>query len=268
VHALPPTVFLVFLEMAAGGVAILAWADWRREVSRGFLLLSGLTLWLCGLIAFWVRQSFPLALVHADWRALETPALVAFLVLLLAYVGWVWRRREGGRTALITLAAAAGGIALAAAAAVHSSAWGWLPTLVSLLLGAISLGAALVGMMLGHWYLVTPDLSTRPLLGMTGALLAAAALQGALQPLVLVMAGRDAEQVAGASVLVGGYTLAFALRVLVGIILPVTLAAMTWQTCRLRSMMSATGLLYIAVSCVLAGEIAARTLFLLTGVPT
>jgi len=50
--------------------------------------------------------------------------------------------------------------------------------------------------------------------------------------------------------------------------MPLVLAAMTWQTARLRSMMSATGLLYILVCCVLAGEIAAKTLFFLTGIPT
>ncbi len=267
-HALPPTVFLVFLELAVGGIAVLAWTDWRREVSRGFLLLSAITLWLSALLAMWVRQSFPLALAHESWRTLETPALGAFLALLLAYVACVWRRSERGRRALIGLATAAGACALGAAALVHASAWGWLPTLLSLVLGAVALGAAMVGMLLGHWYLVTPSLSTRPLLGMTGALLAATALQGALLPLMLGTARGDPEQLAGSSLLLGDYAFAFGLRVLVGIALPVALAAMTWQATKLRSMMSATGLLYIAVSCVLAGEIAAKTLFLLTGVPT
>ncbi|HEY7061929.1 MAG TPA: hypothetical protein VII06_10640 [Chloroflexota bacterium] len=266
--ALIPTVFLVFLEMAVGGVVLLAWADWRREVSRGFLLLSAITLWLSGALALWVREAFPLSITASPWRAAETPALVAFLVLLGAYVVWVWRRIGRGRGALIGLAALAGLGALGAAALVHASVWGPLATLVSVLLGAAALGGSMVGMLLGHWYLVTPNLSTRPLIVMTLAFLVAAALQGALLPLELGAAGGGGEQAAGAQALLGTYTFAFVLRVLVGIVLPVALGIMTWQTCRLRSMMSATGLLYIAVSCVLAGEVAAKTLFFLTGVPT
>jgi hypothetical protein len=263
-----PTVFLVFLEMAVGGIVILAWADWRREVSRGFLLLSAITLWLSGLLAFWVRQSFPLSLAESGWRALETPALAVFLLALLLYIVWVWARLPRGRTALIGLAAVTGSVGLLAAALVHTSAWGALVTIASLALGAVALGASMDGMLLGHWYLVTPNLSTRPLLVMTGALLVATALQGALLPLVLATAGGEADQAGGASALLSTYTLAFVLRVVVGIMLPVALAWMSWQTCRIRSMMSATGLLYIAVACVIAGEIAAKTLFFLTGVPT
>jgi len=123
-------------------------------------------------------------------------------------------------------------------------------------------------MVLGHWYLVTPSLSTRPLIGIVVVLLGAVALQGVLLPLQMGLVGGDAAQQAGAAALTGTYVVAFGLRVLVGILLPLALAAMTWQTCRLRSMMSATGLLYIAVACVLAGEITAKTLFFLTGVPS
>src|SRR4051794_10668098 len=108
VLALIPTVFLVFLELAVGGTVLLAWADWRREVSRGFLLLSAITLWLSGALALWVREAFPLSVTASPWRALETPVLVAFLLLLGAYTVWVWRRIGRGRGALLGLAAGAG----------------------------------------------------------------------------------------------------------------------------------------------------------------
>jgi hypothetical protein len=230
VLALIPTVFLVFLELAVGGTVLLAWADWRREVSRGFILLSAITLWLAGALAVWVREAFPLSLTASPWRALETPLLVVFLLLLGAYTVGVWRRIGRGRGALVGLAALAGLGSLGAAALVHASVWGPLPTLVSLLLGAAGLGGSGVGMLLGHWYLVTPNLSTRPLLVMTLAFLVAAALQGALLPLALGAAGAGGEAAAGAQALLGTYTVAFILRVL-------------------------------------AGEVAAKTLFFLTGVP-
>src|SRR5689334_16891486 len=230
VLALIPTVFLVFLELAVGGTVLLAWVDWRREVSRGFLLLSAITLWLSGALALWVREAFPLSVTASPWRAVETPAVAAFLVLLGAYTVWVWRRIGRGRSALVALAALAGLAALGAAALVHTSVWGPLPTLVSLLLGAAGLGGSTVGMLLGHWYLVTPNLSTRPLLVMTVAFLGAAVLQGALLPLALSAAGGADEAATGAQALLNTYTVAFILRVVVGIVLPVALGIMTYQT--------------------------------------
>ena len=56
------------------------------------------------------------------------------------------------------------------------------------------------------------------------------------------------------------------MRVIFGLVVPLGALFMTWRTARIRSLDSATGLLYIVVALVLAGEIAARTLFFLTGV--
>jgi hypothetical protein len=78
--------------------------------------------------------------------------------------------------------------------------------------------------------------------------------------------------------LVGGLALAsgvvdapisplFWLRVGVGVLFPLALCLPVWRTARVRSMMSATGLLYIALGTILAGEIMARALFFVAGVP-
>ena len=47
--------------------------------------------------------------------------------------------------------------------------------------------------------------------------------------------------------------------------LDVVLATLAWQAATIRGMMSATGLLYIAVAAVLAGEVLARGLLFATG---
>lgn len=269
-HALPPTVFLVFLELAVGGFTVQLWADWERLLSRGFVVTSTLILWVCALIALWVRLALPFTADAGALAPVEAASTAAFTALLLLYTAWWWARREGGRRALGALVALCGWVAVASASVVHSAQLAVLPTLLSLVLGALALGAAMVAMVLGHWYLVTPALSTRPLQGMTSVLLAAVALQAVVLPvqLLLSQSAPDSGAASGAAALFGPYLVAFVLRIAVGIIFPLVLAAMTWQTCRLRAMMSATGLLYIAVSCVLAGEIAAKTLFFLTGVPT
>jgi len=57
-------------------------------------------------------------------------------------------------------------------------------------------------------------------------------------------------------------------RVVFGLLVPGVATLMAWRTARIRSLDSATGLLYVIAALVLAGEIAARTLFFLTGVAT
>ena len=57
-------------------------------------------------------------------------------------------------------------------------------------------------------------------------------------------------------------------RVVFGLAVPLAIAFMAWRTARIRSLDSATGLLYILAALVLTGEIVARTLYFLTGVAT
>ena len=73
--------------------------------------------------------------------------------------------------------------------------------------------------------------------------------------------------VTGADVVVRGLR-DHGVRVVFGLVVPIVTTVMTWRTARIRSLDSATGLLYIVAALVLAGEIAARTLFFLTGIAT
>ena len=56
-----------------------------------------------------------------------------------------------------------------------------------------------------------------------------------------------------------------AARVGVGLLFPLLLATLAWRAATIRGMMSATGLLYIAVGGVLTGEVLARGLLFATG---
>ena len=60
---------------------------------------------------------------------------------------------------------------------------------------------------------------------------------------------------------------AFWLRIGVGLLFPLVLAFMAWRSSTEHSMMSATGLLYIAVGGVFVGEVLARGLLFVTGAP-
>jgi hypothetical protein len=57
------------------------------------------------------------------------------------------------------------------------------------------------------------------------------------------------------------------LRIGVGIVFPIILAVLSLKTTRLRAMQSATGLLYICMGAVFAGEVLAKGLMFLTARP-
>jgi hypothetical protein len=161
----------------------------------------------------------------------------------LVGLGWLWS------AALVDASAQLGGIGAP----------------LAVLAGAMALGSALVGLSLGHWYLVSPTLAVRPLIWVTFLCLAAVIVQIVLIPVLLLAPGPRADRV---SALFTDSVVFFAVRVVFGLVVPVGALLMTWRTARIRSLDSATGLLYIVVAIVPAGEIAARTLFFLTGVAT
>jgi hypothetical protein len=86
-----------------------------------------------------------------------------------------------------------------------------------------------------------------------------------LLPLLLFLPGLPADRL---QALFGEYLVFLGVRIVFGLLVPLAAALMTWRTARIRSLDSATGLLYIVAALILAGEIAARTLYFLTGIAT
>jgi hypothetical protein len=273
-QAAPLGFALFLLQLAVGGIVVTAALDWDGEVSPGFLFLNSAFLVAFGAAGLWLRSVLPAelllpypvdaALVRSEplWWGLFLALSVAFTVLLrLDRRTPRFAPRFATARVMGALAAVAGTAVLAAVAVLYLPPGGSLPLLLaSLMAGALALGTVWSGMMLGHWYLVTPRLAPRPLLRLTAALAAVLAVQG------LLIAGQAVAGLA-ASVLGAPLSLLFALRVGVGVLFPLALCYLVWRTARVRSMMSATGLLYIALGTVLAGQIIASALFFLAGAP-
>lgn len=258
-QAVPLGFFLFLVELAAGGWLVTTLLDWDGEVSPGFVLLNGVFLLAFGGAGLWLRLSLPAARlidypVDGVWLQAEVAFWTGFAVLAAAQLLLLWRERRRAARAVGTAAALAALLALVVSAAAYRPPSLVLPAvLASFLAGAAALGTVWSGMMLGHWYLVTPLLAPRPLLRLNAALAAILALQGALVG-AQMLAGVGSE----------GEAWLFWLRAGVGIAFPLGLAYMIWRTARRRAMMSATGLLYIALGAVLSGEIIAKALFFLT----
>jgi hypothetical protein len=131
--------------------------------------------------------------------------------------------------------------------------------IAALPLGAVALGGTDAAMLLGHWYLVTPKLSPGPLRSASLTVVAAVALQLALVAIVALRGDLTGTWETALSV-------ALLLRIGVGLFMTLVVAAAAWWTAGMNTQ-SSTGLLYVALGCAFAGEVSARVIFFLTGVP-
>lgn len=263
---LPLVLAVVFVELAVGG-AFLIWAlDRTRQAPAGALkLIAGVDA-VAGLMAFALLPALPRGAL-AESARLSAPALGSFAtavqllaVVLIAHLITAFVPARGPRAFISLAALVVGGAAFVAAAVARTTDATMQydpPALLALPLGALALGGTSAAMLLGHWYLVTPKLSPAPLRRASLVVVAAVVLQGALVASTVVRGGLVGV---GASDL----GVAVAIRVGVGIVMTLGLVLAAWWTARMNTQ-SSTGLLYVALGTVLAGEVAGRVLFYLTG---
>jgi hypothetical protein len=255
--------FLVFSQLTVGGLLLLHLVP-AAAIGKGFFRTCAsiyLLIWL-------------LLLAGLDGaRPAELVGGLLFTAAFLVYYASLWTERlpDSARLLPITWGVGLGAVLASALSSMPAAAWGWEAGLYGLnfLLSTLSLGAAMSGMLLGHWYLVAPELSLLPIKRMTGVLLAALAAQGALLALTTLPALGTVPPMLLPKVqhltLVYPYFLLG--RVLVGLVGTWGLAALTMWLLREGSTQAATGFLYTAVLTVTVGELIGRFLLRLTGVP-
>lgn len=268
---LPYTLFLILAEIGLGGTIVMQIVDMRGQVTRGFIKATTIMLPFVLGLAMWVALELEGDVVEG-YRLDTGPrdalvgVMVAMTVLSVVHNVAIYRDRVGaGRIIGGVLTVLAVTALVLISAMLRLPVWGMGLLFLSLLAGSLAVGLAVVGLTLGHWYLVTPRLSPRPLNEITVALMVVIIVQAVLLGLALALpvdetpeGGRDID-------LADDVT--FWLRILIGIVMALVLSWMAWSSSRIRSMMSATGLLYLVTAMVLAAEIAARALLFDSGRP-
>ena len=255
--------FLVLSQLAVGSFALLNLIP-LPEIGKGFFRTCALLYLL--LIA--------LILAGLAWtRPAELLAFGLFFLLLVLYIASLWIERLPTSQRLLSITSTVGILAVIASAFSQPSAaaltWETPLRALNFLCSALSLGAAMTGMMLGHWYLVTPELSLIPIKRLTGLLLGSLVVQGGLLTLVLVpeLGAVPAALLPKVNHLLLAYPYFLLGRVVVGLVGTFGLAGLTLWLLREGSTQAATGFLYTAVLTVTVGELIARFLFHLSGVP-
>jgi len=268
VQGLPYMVWVILVTLPIGNLAFVALTRELSDAARGYLGLSAITSAILAGLAVLVDTGLTppgelvIRMAEPTVAAVRQLALAAFALLSLAYFFALRGRLPVRTTAAAALAA--GSIVLAAAA------FGWAPTapdaiplLVQLVVLSAVTGGALAAIVLGHWYLVTPKLSERPLVLQSRWLLAGISLQLSLFVVWTTLGGGPGQEEFEA--LTGGAILLVGLRLVVSLVFPLVLTSMAMRTAQTRSMESATGLLYINLAAVMAGTIGAAALYFANG---
>lgn len=270
-ESLPYALLILLVEFTIGGLWVLYFSQVRGESAPSFIKFGALLTTIMAIITLWVAaevdvgkdvDGYPL---NDSWMTEVRWSLAAFLAFSALHSAATIQNHRLPELVLGAGACVAGVTGIASLAAVIAEpTWGFGLVFASLAVAALVVGAVTQGMILGHWYLVTPRLPEQPLREMTGLLVVFFGLQLLLIIPALLLPHDDVVTSVDTDILSNPF---FYLRVGMGIAFPAVLGWMAYDSSGARAMMSATGLLYIAMALVLAGEVVGRGLMFASGVP-
>ncbi len=264
---LPLVVAVIFVELAVGGVFLIWLLDRNGQAPTGFLrLTASVDLAAAGIAALLIPtlptgEGARLANLSPGPLAAFGQGLMVVTVLMALHLLTTIIPSRGLR-AIVGILALVGGsgtlIAAAISRPVAPDAAFDIFALLALPVAALALGGSSAAMLLGHWYLVTPKLSTTPLQRAALVVAAAVVLQLALAGIAFARGDLQAQ-------LQGPLVIAAGIRLGVGLLMSLGVALAAWWTAKTNTQ-SSTGLLYVGIGTVIAGEISARVIFFLQGV--
>ncbi len=275
VESLPYTLLLLLAQFTAGVSLLVVFTQLRGTYEVAFIrVCSWMTVSGAVALMFLALAINPSA--NAGGFALDSDILdpiraTSMALVLFAVVHWFYLRRED--EAFLASATGATMVGISAVMLVFLATLVRLPTwsiagpLLTLFAGSVTIGAFMVAMIWGHWYLVKPSLDEKPLNELALIAIAAVAIQlviTAINAIIPVGTAINSDAILAISL---PENPGFWLRVGIGLIFPLALAYMAYASSKERAMMSATGLLYIAVGAILAGEALGRGLLFVTGAP-
>ena len=272
--ALPYTLLLILVELAVGSLWITLASDLRGGVTRGFVMTMAFCVAVTAALAYWTASTVDVTgeidgyPIDSDWfdpakRALLVVVAASAVYTFAAFMGWDPIGRLAG------IAGAISGVLVVGlmAAILAPPTWGFPGAFLALLAGTLAMGAVSVSMVWGHWYLTEGSLPSWPLRDLAWVLIGSLVFQVVVVLINMSVPVRFTPT-PSSPVDVGIFgNPAFYLRLGVGIAFPIILAVMSLRTTKLRAMQSATGLLYICMGAVFAGEVLAKGLMFLTGRP-
>ncbi len=253
----PRLVFHAVQELAVGSLlclALLPSGMIRRGFFRGCVLILAAAMGL----GMWISPS---------------PASIIFFLSLLLYGATLWIPNARWSTLVLrgSLVIGAAGILTPSLMPFdgHPLAFETAAHVANTLASTLLQGSALIGMLLGHYYLRDPQLPVALIRRLANLFLLATVLQGLLMAVIvgaLSLFG-GAEAAARIGLLSSSHGMAFLARLVVGILGSFILACLIWDTLRIPNVQAATGFFYMAILTVTIGEFLGHYLSLSTSIP-
>ncbi len=260
-------VLFLFLSHLAIGIAVtLVFVS--REAGVKFFRFNAGTAALLVVAAFAFRPPEASAGLAG---AIAVGALVAFEAAVVLHWLTVGRIFTTARPLIVGAGVAAGAVALFAQAIALTMGGPvvQLMTVLSFFSSAFLLGGACTAMILGHWYLVIPSMQVSHLQSIVKVHMASLVVRIAVVGAAVFVAIVSWEPGLGPHFSRYIFSIAgifFWQRVLFGLAGPAVLSYLTWETAKIRSTQSATGILYVDFFTVVVGEVLAKYLLLATRV--
>ncbi len=259
--------FLFLTHLGFGIVFTLVFVS-REAGVKFFRFNAGLAAILVG-VAFFFRSTAD----DSRFAVVAFRSLVVGEAAVVLYWATIGRALARMRPAIVGVACMAGLVALVAQAmdaASGRSAAAQVLTIASFLSSAGLLGGACTAMILGHWYLVIPSLQVSHLQSIVKWHMASMVIRIAVVVAAVIFAIATWQPGLGPSFrhyILSVSGVFFWQRVLFGLAGPALLSYLTWETAKIRSTQSATGILYVDFFTVVVGEVLAKYLLLATNVP-
>ena len=266
-------VYAVFSQLAVGG--LLSMLVVPLEAGKRFFRFCTIAC-LVFLVLALRAGPFPVltpSVNGATGDLLPRRLLLACALLALVYLIAVLAERIRPQRPLLAAAGLTGAVGLLSDGWIACAACP--PSLASplsaacYLVSALFLGSVVFAMILGHWYLVVPALHIRPLRALTRLMLGATLAKVMLTALTMYVFWTDGDTLTRETLRsfwgIGGLFLW--VRALFGLLGPLIVGFMVWQTVKIHSTQSATGLLYVATIFVLIGECVSAYIFYTTTIP-
>lgn len=265
--SLSAILFLFLVHLGVGLTLVLVWV--RRDAGVKFFRFNA------GTAALLIAIGFALRPAAESPGILHTAATVLLLIaeaMLIVYWATIGRALASIRPVVLWTALLFGVTAVVLQGfEISRDAPGLMPllTVASFLSSVALLGGACGAMVLGHWYLVVPSLNVSHLQSIVrlhiGSMVVRVVVVVAAVALAIMSWQPGFPNFERYIFSVDG--IFFWQRVLFGLAGPAVLSYLTWETAKIQSTQSATGILYVDFFTVIVGEVLAKYLLLSTKVP-
>ncbi len=242
----------------------------RRQVTSGFFRIQMLVVLGVAVLAALtaemgtghIRDLSVAKLTGTEMRLLSS------VIALAAFAGSVWwsleRRIVGEWIGFSVLAMSLVGLTLTNLRSNGWPPWGeWFYPISQILCAAV-LGSAMVGMLLGHWYLTVPTMSIEPLKHVNRLLGFSGAVRLMFSAFMLSQCFMGVRMVTEFNSTIWTW---LALRWFAGLIGLLVVSWMVSRILKYRNTQAATGVLFVGVSLAFIGDLMAALLLRQTGLP-